>query len=285
MRDWLEGWVLRNSGGALVLACSIFLPHTHRGMRVIAGASHELEPDPVRFGFLFAAVRQLKGDIRHFVGEIDSSLPHTGGDRNTGQRDLLRIGTRHPLTAVFSQRVADLVANHRRQLIVTELELIDEAGVNHYLPARHAISIEFLGREHVYLPLPARRIRSERCRLRNQSLGNVVHALDVARISVELAFLARFLHLSRVSLRRRLVDLLARYQHLLLALDADRARCRCLYGLAASDHSRAGENRDRGSLHCPHAISPSQLLYLFKNPRVSTGSGLALELTASGAGL
>ncbi len=147
-------------------------------MRVISGARHELEPDPIRFGFLFAAVRQLKGDVRHFVGEIESPLPDTRSDRNTGQRDLLRVGTRQPLTTVFAQRVADLVSDHGRQLIVTELELIDQPGVDHDLAARHAIGIELLGREHVDLPLPTRRIRPERCRLRNQSLGNVVHALD-----------------------------------------------------------------------------------------------------------
>ena len=59
MRDSLEGCVLRNSGWSAAAELAHLLPQRNRGIRVVTGACHQLEADPIGLGFLLATVRQL----------------------------------------------------------------------------------------------------------------------------------------------------------------------------------------------------------------------------------
>ena len=71
-------------------------------MRIVSGACHELQTDPICFGFLLATVRQLEGDVRHCVGEIERSLSDPCGNRNAGKRKLLRVRAREALAAMLT---------------------------------------------------------------------------------------------------------------------------------------------------------------------------------------
>ncbi len=66
-----------------------------------------------------------------------------GKARDGLEPELLGERHRHALAAVLAQRMPDLVADHRGELGVARLELLDQAGIDGDLAARHAPGIDF----------------------------------------------------------------------------------------------------------------------------------------------
>ncbi|MNF90260.1 hypothetical protein D3C84_728170 [compost metagenome] len=122
---------------------------------------------------------------------------------------------------MLAQGVGDLVAHHRRQFVVSELELIDQAAVDDDLAARTAVGVELVAVDHVGFPGPLRGIRTERGSLGDQALGDGVDAACIGAVLVQHALLRRLAQRLLVGLGVHLVELGTRQhaEHVLLALD------------------------------------------------------------------
>ena len=143
---------------------------------------------------------------------------------------------------MLAQGVAHLVSNHGRKLVVAHLQLVDEAGVDGHLAARHAPGIHLVRREHVGFPRPLRGVLAEGGGLRDQAVDDRLDARHLRRILVERALLLRVGHHLRVCLLRLGIDLLRRQRHALVSLDADGAGFRGVDGLATG-HQHGGQGK------------------------------------------
>jgi hypothetical protein len=134
----------------------------------MARARGQLDADAVGFLLVLAAV----GQHEHGLGEAACKARidvDAGEDRERNsaerRRRLRRHLPAHALARVLEQRVRDLVAHHGPQLVLGQLELLDQPGVDGDLSARHAPGVDLIGGEDVDFPLPGRSIIAKNARL------------------------------------------------------------------------------------------------------------------------
>ena len=124
---------------------------------------------------------------------------------------------------MLAQRMGDFVAHDDCDFVVREVELRDQARIEHDPSARHAECVEFLALDHVDLPGPAGCIGAERPRLRLDAGRDGPHPRRERRIGVERAFLLRLIRELLVRLRRDLIELFSGNQQQLGAIHPDGA--------------------------------------------------------------
>ena len=134
-------------------------------------------------------------------------------------RDLLRGA----LPPVLAQGVGDLVAHDRGGLVVGELQLLQDAGVEGDLAARHAPGVDLGRRDHVDFPGPAGGVLPEHRGVRDDPGRDGPDPLDLLRIAVDGPLVVRLAEGLLVGQRGALVHLLRGQQEELPPLDADRA--------------------------------------------------------------
>src|SRR5262249_61013898 len=92
-------------------------------MRIVASASHQLYADAIRFGLLLPRMRQADGHVGNGLRELRVDAGHGAQDPDAELLDHLLRGL---LTPVLAQRMADLVAHHRRELGGRGPQLVDD---------------------------------------------------------------------------------------------------------------------------------------------------------------
>src|SRR5207244_9515462 len=149
------------------------LPERDRGPRIVAGARGQLDAHAIGFGLVDARVRQHVGDLPDHARETGADLPGAREeDIGHGSRqaradaggDLLRSA----LTAMLAQRVRDLVSHDGGELVVGDLDLFDDAGVDRDLAAWHAPGVDLWRGQDVHLPFPVDRVLAKDRGLRDE---------------------------------------------------------------------------------------------------------------------
>lgn len=97
---------------------------------------------------------------------------------------------------MLTQRVGDLVAHHRGDLVVGELQLLDQPGIEDDLAARAAVGIQLGAVDDIHFPGPLRGIRAEYADLGDQPLGDAIDALGNRRVLSSTPLLAAALSVS-----------------------------------------------------------------------------------------
>ena len=105
------------------------------------------------------------------------------------------------------------VAHDHGGFVVTEFELVQDAGVKRNLPARHAKRVDLFAADQVHLPLPLARTVVPLRGVRNDALGNHAQALQL-RIAVRRQgpLLARLRQHLRILLGSCVLQLGGRHQ-------------------------------------------------------------------------
>ena len=154
--------------------------------------------------------------------------------------------------------------HHGRDLVVGQLELLEDAGVERDLAAGHAPRVDLRRSEDVHLPLPIRRVLPEHGGLRDDALRDRADALDLLRVAVDVALRALLLEHLLVGERRALVYLGRGDEEELAAFDADGALLR--RRRARGQHHRGHCDRSDEAGH-PFHREPLQCLALDHNLR------------------
>ena len=71
---------------------------------------------------------------------------------------------------MLAQGVRNLMTDHCGQLVVRRLHLVEQAGIDGNLAARHAPGVYVLGGQHIHLPAPVRRIGAKNTSRHNQAI-------------------------------------------------------------------------------------------------------------------
>src|SRR2546428_14044606 len=122
--------------------------------------------------------------------------------------------------------MGDLVPHPGRDLVVGQLELLEDAGVERDLAAGHAPRVDLRRGEDIPLPFPPRRVRPEHAGLRDDALGDPADPLDLLPIFIDVALRALLLEYLLIGDRRALVHLCRRDEEELATFDADGALLR-----------------------------------------------------------
>ena len=132
------------------------------------------------------------------------------------------------------------MAHDRGGLVVGQLQLIEQTGVDNDLAAGTTVGVEFVALDQIDFPLPLRGIRPERRRLGNQPVSDGLNTLGIGTRLVEHILAARIAHGLLIILSVSLIDLFARYQaeHPLLANHAHLTGAGGVHGLAAIEQQR-----------------------------------------------
>ena len=65
--------------------------------------------------------------------------------------------------------MSDFVADDRRQFIVRQIQLADDAGINRDFSARHAVSVHFVAVQDIDFPVPFQGVRPKYADLRDKT--------------------------------------------------------------------------------------------------------------------
>ena len=114
---------------------------------------------------------------------------------------------------MFTQRVCHFVAHDHRGLIVGQLELVQDAGVESNLATWHTKGIDLLAADQVHFPAPLARTVVPLRRVRNDALGEPAQPLQLRiAFGCQCVLGARLGHHLRVLLGRRSFELVGRHQ-------------------------------------------------------------------------
>ena len=162
------------------------------------------------------------------------------------------------LATVLAQRVRNFVSQHGGELVVRDLQLLDDAGVDRDLPAGHAPCVDLGRGQDVHFPLPVQRVLAKDGGLRDESLGDGANALDLLWVFVDVALRRLLLDDILVLHRRGLIQLRRRHEQELAPLDPDGA---LLGGRRACGKRCGRERRDpqAGGHPSPHRVPPVRL--------------------------
>ena len=123
MRVSPDGWVDRNCGGAPLLAGQHLLPQRDAGARVVAGAWRAMIMPSASAS---DSSSRLKLSVSNWPPRSPSAraaAAQAEQRRADADAQLRGGGLAHALARVLEQRVRDLVAHDRRDLVVVELQL------------------------------------------------------------------------------------------------------------------------------------------------------------------
>src|SRR5258708_6898888 len=168
------------------------LPQRNGSARIVARARGELHADAIGLGFVDPRMRQRKRNLKHGLRQLSAQIAEPKRCAEHADPDLLGHLLARAFTPVLAQRVRDLVPHYGSQLFVRRIQFRQETGIDGDLAAGHAPRVRLGRGDHVDLPVPARRIGAERCRVRDQTPCYGTRPLDLSGIPVELVFLAGF---------------------------------------------------------------------------------------------
>ena len=156
-------------------------------MRVVARARREFQTDAVGLAFVSAVESGRNQGFVTCVGNPGTTLakPEQGGtDADRGAR---RHCLRYLFAGMFAQGVRDFVAQYDCDLVIGQMQLIDQPGIDHHLAAGHAERVELVAGNQVDLPFPARCITAENLGLRLEPAGNCAHPRQHGLVLIERA--------------------------------------------------------------------------------------------------
>src|SRR5215510_10074550 len=103
----------------------------------------------VGLGLVNSRVGQEVGHLPDHAGQVGARLSDPEYRADRARPDVGRKLLRGSLASVLAQSVRDLVAHHPSDLIVRQLELLEDTGVERDLAAGHAPGVDFGRSENV----------------------------------------------------------------------------------------------------------------------------------------
>ena len=152
------------------------LPQRDAGLRVVAGARGNLHADEIGVALVVAVEFQVQqaAALAGKLADVAADHQADGQRADIGERDLGGTGAR-----MLAQGVRHLVAQHHRQLVVGELERVDDAREHGDLAARHAQGVDRRRLDDDHLPGPVLGAAVPLVGVRQQLLGDALHALGL----------------------------------------------------------------------------------------------------------
>src|SRR5215469_15587860 len=153
---------------------------------------------------------------------------------------------------MFAERMRNLVPHHGGELVIGDLKLLDEAGIDRYLTARHAPRVDLVCRLLLEKKNTTESVFPEDCLLRDDAVGNPADAFHFFGIVIHGALRGLALNQLLVLGGRCLVHLGRRHKEELATVNTYRAFLR---------RRPASAERHRCEEHYGRVDNPSPILH------------------------
>ena len=197
-----------HEGGRLALGRGLhFLPQADRSLRVVAGTGCQFQTDQVGFAFVGAAVGQRQAVLHGHLSCLVAGITQSEQGACQLGAHLCDVGSRDGFAAMLAQGVGNFVPHDLGDLVIAELQLVDDAGVEQNFAAGRAAGVQLVVFDQVDFPVPAAGVGAEMRDFLDQLAGDRVETAHGRGVGVEQALLLGFCQGLLIGLVCHLVDL------------------------------------------------------------------------------